>query len=291
MSPEALLQFLFAGLTLGSIYGIVGIGFSLIFNATGAINFAQGEFVVLGAFFTISFQGMDMPLWLAVILSFLLMGIIGVLIEVLFLRPVGSDILALIIVTIGLSLVLRTIALLGWGREPLGLPYFFGGRTLTIFKASISVQSIVIIIAAILSLLFLELFFNRALHGKAMRAIVQDREATRAIGIKPEHYTMMALGLSGALASLAGSTMAPIALLSYFSGGLLALKGFAASIVGGLHKPRAALAGGLFLGVIEAFSSAFLPTGYKDAVALLVLLLVLAFKPEGIFSLGEVRKA
>lgn len=291
MDFSALLQFILAGITLGSIYGIVGIGFSLIFNATGAINFAQGEFVVLGAFLTISFYSFGLPIPVSVALSFLVMTVVAGAIELIVFRGVRYNVLAIIIGTIGVSLILRTIGLLGWGREPLGLPHFFGEHTIKIAGANISYQAVLIIITAAAILIFLEFFLNRTIAGKALRAVVEDREAARASGIMPEKYTLLAVALAGGTGALSGSVVAPLAFLSYSSGGLLGLKGFAAAIIGGLRKPSASLYGGIALGVIEALSAAFLPSGFKDAVALLVLLIVLALKPEGLFASRELRKA
>lgn len=291
MEFSALLQFIFAGITLGSIYGIVGIGFSLIFNATGAINFAQGEFVVLGAFLTISFYSLGLPVLVSVVISFFVMTAIAAAIELTVFRGVKYNVMAIIIGTIGMSLVLRTIALLGWGREPLGLPHFFGEHTVRIAGATITYQAVFIIITAIAILVFLEFILNRTITGKALRAVVEDREAARTSGIMPEKFTLFAVALAGGLGALSGSVVAPLAFLSYGSGGLLGLKGFAAAIIGGLRKPSSSLYGGITLGIIEALAAAFLPSGYKDAVALLVLLLVLAIKPEGIFAPKELRKA
>jgi len=282
------LQFVFAGLTLGSIYGIVGIGFSLIYNATGAINFAQGEFVVIGAFLTITLSHF-VPLGFAIIAAAIGLALVGLIIEFAVVRRLRGDMLSLVIATVGISLAFRATALLVWGREPLGLRHFFGEKPIALFGASLLPQSLFILALAIVCLLGLEWFFAKTIHGKAMRAVVEDEDAARALGIHAERYTAFAFALAGLLASLAGSAVAPIAMLSYNAGGLLGLKGFAAAILGGLRKPRAALVGGLLLGLIEALAAGAFPSGYKDAIALFVLLVVLSVRPQGLFGAREER--
>lgn len=289
MESGIIAQFIAAGITLGLVYGITGIGFSIVYNATGAINFAQGEFVVLGAFTAITLNALGLSVWISALLSAALVGLGAFLIYIFFLRRVAFEPLLLVVATIGLSLVLRTLALYFWGREPLGLKHFLGEGSVKLFSASINYQQILILALALLIFLFLSIFFRYSIAGKAMKAVVEDVEIARTTGINPLFYQALSFALAGALAAVSGSFVAPISMLSYYSGGLLGLKGFAAAIVGGLNKPSNAIIGGIIIGLIESFSVIFIPSGLKDLSSLLFLLIVLALKPEGLFERAEKR--
>jgi branched-chain amino acid transport system permease protein len=286
-----LTQFIAAGLTLGLIYGITGIGFSIVYNATGAINFAQGEFVVLGAFAAITLNALGFSIWLSVFLAAVFVSLGAFLVYLLLLKRVAFQPLLMVVATIGLSLSLKTIALYFWGREPLGLKHFVHEKSITFFGASITYQHLLIFALALFVYTFLTLFFRYTLTGKAMKAVVEEVEIARTTGINPIFYQSVAFAIAGAFAALSGSFMAPISMLSYYSGGLLGLKGFASAVVGGLDKPQNAVFGGVIIGLIEALSVIFIPSGLKDLSALVFLLIILAFKPEGLFVKAEKRWA
>lgn len=291
MEAAVLLQFIFAGLTLGVIYGITGIGFSIIYNSTGAINFAQGEFLVLGAFITISLDKAGVPLFFSVALSFLILFISFGAVYFLFLKRAARDPILLVVATIGLSLVLKSALLYFWGREPLGLRDFFGGKSVSFYGVSTGFQNIFILVISCLIFLLLLIFFNRSFAGKAMKAVVEEPELARIAGISPVKYQMLSFSLAAGLAAFAGSIVAPVAMLSFGAGSLLGLKGFAAAIAGGLSKPEYAIPGGLIIGIVESLSVMLIPSGLKDVSALIFLLLILALKPEGLFIRGGRRKA
>lgn len=291
METEILPQFIIAGLTLGLIYGVTGIGFSIIYNATGAINFAQGEFVVLGAFTAITLSVLGFSIWLSVFLASILVFIGAFLVYFLFLRKVAFQPLLMVVATIGLSLSLKTIALYFWGREPLGLKHFIQEKSIIFLGANITYQHLLIFALAVFAYIFLTIFYRYTLTGKAMKAIVEEVEIARTTGINPIFYQSLAFAIAGAFAALSGSFMAPISMLSYYSGGLLGLKGFASAVVGGLDKPQNAVFGGIIIGLVESLSVIFIPSGLKDLSALIFLLIILAFKPEGLFIRAERRWA
>ncbi len=280
------LQYLIAGITAGAVYSLVAIGFTLIFNATGVINFAHGELVVFGALtaHTLHYQ-LHLPLFFSSILAVSLSGLLGLLLEKLVVSPLkNSPALNLIIATIGASLFLRATAMLIWGKEPLPYPHFFGEQPFIFFGIRIMPQTIWNLFSAFFLFAILAIFFKHTLIGKSMRATSLNREAALLMGINPEKTVELSFFLSALLAGLAGVSIAPLAMLGYGSGAILGLKGFASAILGGLENPLGALTGGLCLGILESLGSAYLSSGFKDAIALIIMLLILFFKPSGIFG-------
>lgn len=279
-------QYLIAGVTAGAVYSLVALGFTLIFNATGVINFAQGELVVFGALtaHTLYYQ-FHFPLFLSSILAILISGFLGLLLEKLVVSPLKySPTISLIIATVGASLFLRATAMLIWGKEPLPYPHFFGEQPLDFFGARIMPQTFWNLFSAILLFAVLAIFFKHTLSGKSMRAASLNREAALLMGINPEKTVQLSFFLSSLFAGLAGVSIAPLAMLGYSSGAILGLKGFASAILGGLENPLGALAGGLSLGILESLGGAYISSGFKDAIALILMLLILFFKPGGLFG-------
>jgi len=282
----ALLQYLLSGATVGSIYGLAGLGFAVIFNATQVINFAQGEFVMLGgmlAVFGLRWGGLSLPG--AVALAILLTTAIGILVDRLTIRPVRSrSPLTLIIITIGVSILLRGIVMLCFGKDTHALPGFSGSQPIQLFGAALLPQSLWVGAATVATLLGMKTFFDRTIFGKAMLACACDRKAAALVGISVESMVTLSFGLSALVGALGGVVLAPITLTSYDVGILLGLKGFAACILGGLGNPFGAVAGGILLGVLESLAAGFISSGYKDAVAFLILLALLFVRPSGLFG-------
>lgn len=288
---ETLIQLVLSGIVLGCIYGLIGIGFSTVHSSTGAINFAQGEFAVIGAFLCISLVGAGLPFFLSSLLSPLLLTAFVVLVFIVFLRRVAGDPLYLVVSTIALSLMLRTVALYFWGREPLGISSAFAGRTLKIFSGTLTFDQVLVVASAALLYIVLFLIFSKTFTGRAMKAVVEEREIAMASGLNPLFYQGFSFALGAFLGAFSGCIFSPIAMLSYFSGGLLGLKGFASAVLAGLEEPQKVIFGGIILGLVESFAVLFVPSGYKDMVALIILLLVLTLKPEGILTRSRRRIA
>jgi branched-chain amino acid transport system permease protein len=282
----ALLQYLLSGATVGSIYGLAGLGFAVIFNATQVINFAQGEFVMLGgmlAVFGIRWGGLSLPA--AISVAVLLTTTIGILVDRLTIRPVRSrSPLTLIIITIGVSILLRGIVMLCFGKDTYALPGFSGGAPLQFFGASLLPQSLWVGGVTAGTLLAMKAYFDHTIFGKAMLACACDRKAAALVGISVETMVTLSFALSALVGALGGVILAPITLTSYDVGILLGLKGFAACILGGLGNPFGAVAGGVILGILESLAAGFISSGYKDAVAFLILLILLFFRPTGLFG-------
>lgn len=292
MTAELFVQYLFAGITYGSIYAIVAIGFNIIYNTTGIINFAQGEFVMLGGMIAITLLSF-MPLPAAIALAVIITMIIGALIEIIFIRWLKNpSVLRMIIITIGLSILTREAAVHIWGENIRALPYFVGNEitTIGIMGARISPQVLWVVGVCGVMVAVLHLFFRATSVGREMRACAANRLATILCGINPRNMVTFSFVLSAGMGALAGCVMSPITYSQYDMGTGLAIKGFTVAILGGLGNSGGAVAAGLLLGVIEAFSVSVVPLAFQDAIAIAILLLILFVKPHGIFGSGEAAR-
>lgn len=280
------LQYLLSGITKGSIYAVVAIGFNLIYSATGILNFAQGEFVMLGGMVAVTLAQFT-PLPVAIAGAVVIVALVGCLLEVLFFRPLRRhSIMHMIIITIGLSIVIQEVAMHVWDEKVRSLPYFTGNEisSLRFGGAAITPQALWVLGTVAVTVLLLHGFLKYTLPGRAMRACSSNPEAAMLVGINIPNMRTLSFGLSAALGALAGCMISPITMTHYEMGAPLAIKGFAAAILGGLGNPTAAVLGGLLVGVLEAFSVSQLPAAYNDVVAFAVLLLVLFVRPHGLFG-------
>jgi branched-chain amino acid transport system permease protein len=286
MTAELFIQYLFAGITYGAIYAIVAIGFNIIYNTTGIINFAQGEFVMLGGMISISLLP-HMPIWIAIAVAVIVTMICGGLLEICFIRWLESPgVLRMIIITIGLSILIREAALHIWGESIRSLPYFVGNEitTVAVLGARISPQVLWVIGTCGLMVFFLSLFFNTTSAGREMRACAANRKAAILCGINTRNMVTLSFMLSAGIGALAGCVMSPITSTQYDIGTGLAIKGFTVAILGGLGNSMAAVGAGLVLGILEAFSISVVPLAFKDAIAIFILLLILFVRPYGLFG-------
>jgi branched-chain amino acid transport system permease protein len=280
------LQYLLAGLTVGSVYAVVGIGFNVIYNATGIINFAQGEFLMLGGMIAITLQRL-LPLPLAILGSALATGVAGVLLYLVFIAWLKNPaVLRMIIITIGLSILVREAALHLWGDQVRALPFFSGDETtsVAIAGARITPQVFWVLGVSALMVAALGLFFRFTLLGRAMRACASSPTAARLCGIRPSTIVAVSFFLAAAMGALAGAAVSPITQTHYDMGSALAVKGFTCAVLGGLGNSFAAAVAGLAVGVLESFSIAVLPIAFKDVVSLAILLAILFLRPQGLFA-------
>ncbi len=279
------LQYLAGGLTAGLIYALVALGFSIIFNASGAINFAQGEFVMIGGMSAVTLVGAGLPLLAAVPLAVLAAVLVGLALEKLAIEPARhADTVTLIIITIGASLLLRGLAQLVWDKRVHALPAFSGDVPLRLFGATLLPQSLWVLGGAALALGGLSWFFGRTLFGKAMLATSYNPLAARLVGINTRTVLFASFGLAAMLGALGGVLIAPITFTSYDSGIMLGLKGFAAAMLGGLGSFAGAVLGGVLLGLAEGLGAGFISSAYKDAIAFVIILAVLFFMPGGLIG-------
>lgn len=287
-----LIQYAVTGLTVGSIYALVAIGFNIIYNVTEIINFAQGEFVMLGGLFMVFFATvLHMALPLAFLMTVIAVMATGVMMERFAIFPAkNASVLTMIIITIACSILLKGAAMYGWGKDPFTLPPFTDRKPLLFMGAAIFPQSIWVVVTTLVVVFFLTMFFKRTKFGKAMIASSDNKEAAQLMGIDVKTMVMVSFGLSAAVGAVAGMVITPISLMEYDRGALLGLKGFGAAVLGGLGHFYGAVVAGFMVGLIESFCAGLISSGYKDAAALLVLLLVLFVKPSGLFGSKEVMK-
>ncbi len=279
-------QLLVAGLSLGAIYALVAIGFVTISRASQIINFAQGEFVMLGGvitFFLLNKRGLPYPL--AALTAIVIVVFIGFLLHQLVIRPLRkASVLILIMSTLGASFFLSSTSELTFGSLPKSLPPFSKHPAFEMMGVSIQVQILWVLLVTFLLLVLLYSLSRRTLLGKAMEASSTDPLGADLLGISRNRMTLLAFGVSAGVGSIAGVLITPLFYTSYSSGTLLGLKGFVAAVLGGWGKHRGAVLGGFVLGMAESLSVVFIPSGFKDAVAFGILLLILYFKPKGILG-------
>jgi branched-chain amino acid transport system permease protein len=291
-SGTAGLQYVFSGLTIGVIYALVALGYNIIYNVTEIINFAQGEFVMLGGLFAVFFvETLRLPLFLAFMAAVGAVGVVGYAMERFSIRPARqSSVLSLIIITIAVSILLKGSAMLCWGKDPYSLPLFSRGGSILIFGATLQLQALWVLGVSAGVVILLTLFFHRSVYGKAMLACADNPYAARMVGIPVRRMILISFVLSAAIGAVAGVVITPISLMEYDRGALLGLKGFGAAVLGGLGNFTGAALAGVTLGLAESLCAGYLSSGYKDAVALILLLLVLFFKPEGLLGSREAAK-
>lgn len=283
MSFEAqLAQYLASGLVVGGVYALIGLGFVIVYRVTRIINFAQGEFVMLGALLTVTGRHLDLPTAAAFGLAVAVVALVGALLERVGVHPVRrAPATAALIVTIGASIAIRGAALAVWGTDPYALDAFSPGPPLRVLGASVVRQGLWVLAVAVLAFAGLWLFFTRSYTGTAITACAANPRGARLMGIRVERMWLLAFGLSGALGAAAGAVIAPITYATYDMGLMLGLKGFVAAVLGGLVSPAGAIAGGFLLGLLESLSAGLLSSGYKDAVAFVVLILLLLAQVAG----------
>lgn len=279
------LQLVFSGLTVGAVYALVALGFTLIYNASDVINFAQGDFVMIGGMGTVFLAAAGIALPLAAFIAIVAAVIVGLLLHRLAIEPArGASPVALIMITIGASIFIKGVAQVIFDKQFHSLPAFSGDTPIALGGATILPQSLWVMGVALALFVALYLFLEKTLLGKALRATAANRLAARLVGVNVTVILALAFGVSAAIGAIAGVVVTPITLTRYDVGTLFALKGFAAAMVGGMGNPLGAVVGGLLIGLLEAFGAGYISSTYKDAVAFVVILLVLFFLPRGLFG-------
>ncbi len=278
-----------AGITYGTIYAVVAIGFNIIYSATGIINFAQGEFVMLGGMTAVTLSQF-VPLPLAIAGAVIATLLVGAAVEIVFIRWLYKpSVLRMIIITIGVSILIREIALHVWGESVRALPYFTGTSETAINLGGVYISPQVLWAVGIsgVAVLALGAFFSYTLPGRQMRACSANRDAARLCGVNAGNMVTLSFMLSAAIGALGGCLVCPITYVQYDSGTPLAIKGFTVAILGGLGNSTAAVGAGMILGILESFSIWVLPAAYKEVVSIAILLLILFLRPSGIFGSVE----
>lgn len=283
------LQFMVGGLSSGAIYALIALGWVLIFNVSNVLNLAQGEFLMLGA---LSFNWFHveagLPIGIAVLLAILVPVVAGIVLDVVALRRLKHDqIVPMILVTLGGSFVLREIAKLQFGKDPLRHPPFVTGKPIEVFGAFLLPQTLVVWGGTVVLLVALWMFFSRSLYGKAMRACAENPIGATAVGISPSRMRTLSFAISAAIGAIGGILLMPLTAMSWDGGTLIGLKGFVAAVLGGMGSYPGAALGGLVLGVLETLGAGYISSAYKDAFALGALLLLLLVRPQGLLGKRE----
>lgn len=278
-------DFLFASLKNGAIYALIALGFIVVFSATGAINFAQGEFVMLGGMSAAWLYGQGLPVLLAVFVSALASVVIGWLFDRVLIRPLGKDNGArIVIITVGASVLLRQIALRAFGPDELAMPSWFAGAPIHVFGAAVEVQTLVLFALTALCFGGFYLIFKKTRFGYGMRANEQSSEEAQLCGVEIENIVTRSFIIASLFGALIGCALTPLVQMAFDGGITLGIKGFTVAILGGLSNPMGALGAGALLGGLETATGTFIDPIYKDVVAYVVLILVLIVKPSGIFG-------
>ena len=287
MAVQQLTQLLLAGLAMGAVYGLVALGYTLIWNAVSVVNFAQGDLVMLGAFVSVGWlvNDLHLPIWIYLPVLMVVMAVVGALMAAGIYYPVRkAPQLAGIVATLGLSMVLENLAVIVWGPQPLSLSGPLGNATVTMLGARVYAQYILILGVLLVLTALQHGMFRHSSLGRAMRATAQDPEAERLMGIPTSRIIALIFAYATVLAGIAGWLVAPLFYVSSDMGVTLSLKAFAASILGGFGSIPGALIGGLLLGVIESTGSFYISSEYVDIIAFGVLFAALVLRPQGIFG-------
>jgi branched-chain amino acid transport system permease protein len=287
-SVVELVQSLVNGVGIGLVYGLIAIGFCVIYNASGIVNFAQGVFVMLGGMFAHSLlTQLGVPMALSALISIVLVAAVGLAVQFLIISPMWkrkAPLFAIILATLAVQLLIEQVVILTLGDQPRTYPEFTLGGPLKIGPIAFGYQLFWILGCGALMVIALSLFFSRTRIGRALRACSQNREAAALLGIPVGGMLMLSFALSAALGAAAGILITPTQYTAYSVGGPFGINGFIAAIIGGFGSAPAALVGGIFLGVVQSGAIVFFGAGFKDVVALTILLIVLLFFPSGLFG-------
>ncbi|MDB5534098.1 MAG: inner-rane translocator [Hyphomicrobiales bacterium] len=287
-SVVELVQSLVNGIGIGLIYGLIAIGFCVIYNASGIVNFAQGVFGMLGGMFAHTIlTRYGLPIWLSAILSIILVAGVGVLVQIFVINPMwrrNAPLFAIILATLAVQLLIEQVVILTLGDQPRTYPEFTSGGPLKIGPIAIGYQLFWVLGCGAVMVFSLQQFFNRTRMGRALRACAQNREAAALLGIPVERMLIVAFALSSGLGAAAGILITPTQYTAYMVGGPFGINGFIAAIIGGFGSPLAALVGGIFLGVVQSEAIVFFGAGFKNIISLTLLLVVLLVFPNGLFG-------
>ena len=286
-----ILQLLAAGIGTGSIYALIALGFNVVFKSTGAMNFAQGEWVVMGGMISALLFAALSNIGLACVLAVLIVSLVGILSERLVIWPLRRPSPLLItLVSIGLAICTRSLVMLVLGKKPVGYPGFSEVPTLVLAGVTVRTQTVWIIGLTVVFLIVMHVFFERSILGKALRAAAADRDAAAIVGVRVETTVMLSFAIAAFAGALAGAIITPLTLSSYDQGAMFGFKGFSAAMLGVVGSLPGAIVGGLALGLLEAFGSFYISSDFKDAIAFAVLLLILFMRPSGLLGRADVVK-
>jgi len=287
-----ILQLFVAGLATGGIYALAAIGFTLLWQTSQTINFAQGEFIMVPAFFVLIGMGFfGLPFWMAALVGIAVSIVtLGLMFKKLLVDPMlHHGVLPLVIATIGLAILMKEAVRELYGADAWPFPPLTAATNVTVFGATLAVQSLVVLAISIAAVAALQLFLNKTRTGRCMQATAQNPTVARLLGVPVERMILYAFLTNAALAALASLLITPIYLAKFTNGELLGLYAFIAAIIGGFNQVRGAIAGGLLLGVLDNFTAAYISTQYRLVVPLLFLIIIILLRPQGLLGRIEER--
>ncbi len=287
-----ILQLFVAGLATGGIYALAAIGFTLLWQTSQTINFAQGEFVMLPAFFVLIGMGFfGLPFWVAVLIGVAVSIVtLGLMFKKLMVDPMlNHGVLPLVIATIGLAILMKEAVREFYGADAWPFPPLAAATNVTVFGAALAIQSLVVLGISIAAVLALQFFLNKTRTGRCMQATAQNPTVARLLGVPVERMILYTFLINAALVALASLLITPIYLAKFTNGELLGLYAFIAAIIGGFNQVRGAIAGGLLLGVLDNFTAVYISTQYRLVVPLLFMIVIILFRPQGLLGRVEER--
>ena len=286
------LQLFFSGLATGAIYGLAALGFTLLWQASGTINFAQGEFVMLPAFMILAFQAAGLPLLASFLLACLgAVALLGWTFKRAIVDPLFKyGMMPIVVATIGLSIALRNGVRAGYSAEAHPFPSLFADTLYSVAGVTVSLSDVGTFLLALGLVLATQAFITRTVTGRAMQAVAQNTESASVLGIDVPRMIFYAFAINAVLAVAAALLVTPTYLAKFDMGESLGNKAFFAAIIGGFNNSRGALLGGLIVGVCENLAAAYISPAYKDAVALVIFMVVIMFKPQGLLGSKVERK-
>ncbi len=285
MTAADFVQYGVSGITIGAIYAIVALSFTIVFNTTGIVNFAQGEYVILAGLGATTLVALGLPLWFAALLTLPALALVAMAVYFVTIVPIQKKpVLTAMLVTLGTALTLQALMVIFWGAEPKRLAPLLPGDSVSFLGAAVTPQSLAVLVGTAALMIGLLAFFKFTRAGQAMLACSDNREGAGLVGIDVRKVSLGAFMLAGALAAFAGVMVTPITSAVPSDSLMLTLKGFAAAVLGGLGRPGGAVAGGLLLGLVQSYGAGLWESGYQDAIALSVLLIVLIVRPSGLFG-------
>jgi len=288
---ESFIQLLVSGLATGAIYALIAVGFSLLWQTSQTINFAQGEFVMLPAFFILAAMNAGAPFWLAALIGVALsVVVLGLLFKVVIVDPMlKHGVLPLVISTIALSLFLKEAAKDFYSSQAQPFPTLVPATDLDVFGAVVSTQSLAVLVVAIATVVALHLLLHKTRLGRSMQATAQNPTLARILGIPVERMVLYTFLLNGVLVAIASILITPIYLAKFTNGEVLGMAAFLAAIIGGFNQVRGAILGGIILGVLDNLSAVYISSQYRGAFPLLILIAVILLRPHGLLGRAEER--
>lgn len=289
---SAFLQYVLSGLSIGAIYGLVGLGFYIMWSTCRAVNFAHGDVLMLGAVLAVVLLDQQVPLFIGIPLAIVASAVFGMLLERFAVRPFNkkSSAISWMLTTIAIGIMLESFVTITFGSFARALPSPGVDKAITFAGAGVYPQELLIPVFAIAAMFLLETFYRKTMVGRAMRAVAYNRMAAGLMGINVNRITMIAFGLAGAFGGFAGILIAPIIQVSASMGLLLGLKGFAVAIIAGIANPMGVVVTGLIYGVMEKFVEGYISTAAREVVGFSIMIVMLLLFPQGVFGRKEVVK-